>query len=69
MTKMMIPIASVLLGAMSFSTAEKAIDFFKQNKHELWLAEYHDDLTGVFRGSELIAKNLKDYLKYAMVQE
>jgi len=48
---------------------QDAINYFNENKSNLWDQQYHGYVGGVYQGSERIAATLKDYLKYAKARD
>jgi len=49
--------------------AQDAINYFNENKTDLWDRQYRSYVGGVYQGSERIAATVKDYLKYAKAHE
>ena len=49
--------------------AQSAINYFNENKADLWDRDYHSYLGGIDQGSERIAATLRDYLKYAKARD
>lgn len=49
--------------------AQDAINYFNENKADLWDRQYRGYVGGVYEGSERIAATVKDYLKYAKARE
>jgi hypothetical protein len=58
--------------ALLFDTAkdtQDAINYFNENKADLWDGHYRGYVGGVYQGSDRIAATLKDYLKYAKARD
>jgi hypothetical protein len=49
--------------------AQDAINFFNENRVDLWEGQYRGYVDGVYQGSEHIAATLKEYLKYAKAHD